>query len=218
MATSSHTTLTVAEALVVIAICFGLPILTSVDALFNTYPDAPLTDAGAIGLIVVEAILSGGALLFLKARGFALGTLIPRPTLRDSLVAALVVLSAWLIGFIVTGPLPAQPTQAVDATLAASSVSMVVMVALICINSAFEEVFLLGILMRGLRGLGLSVAIGVPLLVRVLYSLYQGPVNVVWVLVFGLCFSLAYARKQALWTPVLAHFLWDISTLATALP
>jgi membrane protease YdiL (CAAX protease family) len=79
-------------------------------------------------------------------------------------------------------------------------------------------VFLLGVLMRGLRGLGLSVAIGVPLLVRVLYSLYQGPVNVVWVLVFGLCFSLAYARKQALWTPLLAHFLWDISTLATALP
>jgi membrane protease YdiL (CAAX protease family) len=218
MATSSHTTLTVAEALVVIAICFGLPILTSVDALFNTYPDAPLTDAGAIGLILVEAILSGGALLFLKARGFALGTLIPRPTLRDSLVAALVMLSAWLIGFVVTAPLPTQPTQALDSTLVASSVSMVVMVALACINSAFEEVFLLGVLMRGLRGFGLSVAIGVPLLVRVLYSLYQGPINVVWVLVFGLCFSLAYARKQALWTPVLAHFLWDISTLATALP
>ena len=218
MATSSHTTLTVAEALVVIAICFGLPILTSVDAMFSTYPDAPLTDAGAIGLILVEAILSGGALLFLKARGFALGTLIPRPTLRDSLIAALVMLSAWLIGFIVTAPLPTQPTQALDSTLVASSVSMLVMVAVACINSAFEEVFLLGVLMRGLRGLGLSVAIGVPLLVRVLYSLYQGPVNVVGVLVFGLCFSLAYARKQALWTPVLAHFLWDISTLANALP
>lgn len=218
MATSSRTTITFAEALVVIAICFGLPILTSVDALFNTYPDAPLTDAGAIGLILFEVILSGGALLYLKARGFALGALIPRPTVRDSLGAALVVLSAWLIGFIVTSPLPSQPTQPVDATLAASSVSMVVMIALACINSAFEEVFLLGVLMRGLRGFGLSLAIGVPLLVRVLYSLYQGPVNVVWVLVFGLCFSLAYARKQALWTPVLAHFFWDLSTLATAQP
>ncbi|MFZ2990482.1 CPBP family intramembrane glutamic endopeptidase, partial [Ideonella sp.] len=78
------------------------------------------------------------------------------------------------------------------------------------VNGAFEEIFLLGVLVRGLRAYGLSVAIGVPLLVRVLYHLYQGPLGAVWILAFGLTFTLVYLRTQQLWPLVLAHILWDI--------
>ena len=73
----------------------------------------------------------------------------------------------------------------------------------------------MGVLVRGLRSHGLSVAIGFPLLVRVLCHLYQGPMGVLWILAFGLLFSLSYVRRPVLWPLVLAHILWDIVPFTT---
>lgn len=92
---------------------------------------------------------------------------------------------------------------------------MPVIIAFALVNATFEEVFLLGVLVRGLRSQGLSIAIGLPLLVRVLYHLYQGPVGAVWILVFGLFFSLCYVRRPVLWPLVFAHVLWDIVPFTT---
>ncbi|MGZ5119554.1 MAG: CPBP family glutamic-type intramembrane protease, partial [Burkholderiales bacterium] len=66
------------------------------------------------------------------------------------------------------------------------------------INGTYEEVFLLGFLLRGLRQFGFSLTVGVPLLIRVLYHLYQGPVGAMWILGFGLLFSLYYFRFRLL--------------------
>ena len=84
------------------------------------------------------------------------------------------------------------------------------------VNGTFEEVFLLGVLVRGLRAHGLPFAIGVSLLVRVLYHLYQGPLGAVWVLSIGLMLTLFYVRGKQLWPPVLAHILWDIVPVVAA--
>lgn len=54
------------------------------------------------------------------------------------------------------------------------------------------------------------MVVGVPLLVRVLYHLYHGPVGALWILTFGLVFTAFYLRSVNLWPPVLAHVLWDI--------
>jgi membrane protease YdiL (CAAX protease family) len=81
------------------------------------------------------------------------------------------------------------------------------------VNGTYEEVFLLGFLQRGLRSYGLSIAVGVAVLVRVLYHLYQGPVGTLWVLGFGAVFSLYYLRSEQLWPPAFAHILWDIIPL-----
>ena len=80
----------------------------------------------------------------------------------------------------------------------------------------FEEVFLLGVLVRGLRAYGVSIAIGFPLLIRLLYHLYQGPLGAVWVLAFGLTFTLFYVRIGRLWPAVFAHMLWDIVPVVLA--
>ena len=69
-------------------------------------------------------------------------------------------------------------------------------------------------LVRGLRGFGLSVAVGVPLFVRLLYHLYQGPVGALWVMAFGLVMTLFYVRSGDLWPPVFAHILGDIVPFA----
>ncbi len=91
-----------------------------------------------------------------------------------------------------------------------AGVSLASTVLFAMVNGTFEEIFLLGVLARGLRGYGLSVAIGVSLLVRVLYHLYQGPLGAVSVLAVGLTFTLFYLRGEQLWPPVLAHILLDI--------
>lgn len=94
--------------------------------------------------------------------------------------------------------------------VAEATLTLPLIVAFAIINGTFEEVFLLGVLTRGLRRHGLSLAIGLPLLVRVSYHLYQGPVGAVWILTFGLLFALLYVRTGSLWPPVFAHILWDI--------
>jgi membrane protease YdiL (CAAX protease family) len=91
-----------------------------------------------------------------------------------------------------------------------ANISLPVLIIMAMVNGTFEEVFLLGFLQRGLRNYGPSVALGVTLLVRLMYHLYQGPIGAVWITGFGLVFGLFYLRFQALWPVVLAHILWDI--------
>lgn len=201
--------LTMAEAAIVSVLCFGVFIATSTQAVLAGFPAARFSDAGNEWSIVVEAILALAALLYLRMRNFDTASLYPRPTLRESLMGLVAFALSWLIGLAVTAPLAtAEQPLLVDFSYSASSLPLIVLFAMV--NGAFEEVFLLGVLVRGLRGYGLSIAIGVPLLVRVSYHLYQGPVGVVWVLVIGLTFTLIYLRLGRLWPLVLAHILWDI--------
>lgn len=83
-------------------------------------------------------------------------------------------------------------------------------VPLAIVNGAYEEVFLLGFLMRGLRRFGASNAIGVSLLVRLLHHMYQGPLGALSVLVFGGVLSIFYWRKGQLFPAVFAHVLAHI--------
>lgn len=78
------------------------------------------------------------------------------------------------------------------------------------VNGTHEEVFLLALLLRGLRRYGLPVALGISLLVRLSYHLYQGPLGAVYVTMFGLVLSLYYVASGKLFPVVIAHALWDI--------
>ncbi len=103
-----------------------------------------------------------------------------------------------------------QPEQPIDRIMVDTKLSMSVIVAFALVNGAFEEIFLLGVLVRGLRGFGLSVAMGLPLLVRVMYHLYQGPIGAIMILFFGWVFTVYYVRYGKLWPVVFAHILGDI--------
>lgn len=202
-------TLSITEAIVVTVICFGLPIVSSVQAVFAGFPEAQFSDADNIWLVCIEFVLAGAALLYLRARHFDIRSLYPQPTLRGALLGVGLFLACWLLGATVTALFnaPERPGM-IEFSFAGVSLASTILVALV--NGTFEEVFLLGVLVRGLRGLGLSLAIGLPLLVRVLYHLYQGPLGVIWVVSFGVTLTLAYVITRQLWPPVLAHVLWDI--------
>lgn len=88
------------------------------------------------------------------------------------------------------------------------SLPMIVIVAMV--NGAYEEIFLLGFLQRGLAGFSVSTAMGISILVRMLYHTYQGPVGALSIVCYGLIVSGYYARSKSLFAPVFAHILADI--------
>jgi membrane protease YdiL (CAAX protease family) len=211
-----RTNLSIHEAAVVSAICFGLFIVWSTQAVLSGFPEARFSDSGDAWMALVEAVLAASALLYLRARSFDVWSLYPQPDLRGTLFGLGLFVAAWLAGVIATAPFmsPGGPSQVTEFSFSGVSIASTVLFAMA--NGAFEEVFLLGVLVRGLRAYGLSIAIGVPLLVRLLYHLYQGPLGAVWVLAFGLTFTLFYIRNSRLWPAVFAHTLWDIVPVVLA--
>jgi hypothetical protein len=88
------TTLTIWEAALVAVICFGFFILTSTEAVFARFPDTPFTDAGSIWIIGYEFTAGFIAVLFLRSRGFHLGSLMPQPGLKGALIGMGLLLAA----------------------------------------------------------------------------------------------------------------------------
>lgn len=211
MALTQRTTTTPYEALAVTGMAFGMFIVGSVRAVANNFAAAPFSDASLIWMVVVEVMLANAALVFLHMRGFAVSTLVPTPTFKGAIVGIALFFVAWLVSQLVVAPFAdGQPRQPIEAMITEAKVTLPAVVAMAMINGTFEEVFLLGFLLRGLRGYGLSVALSITLLVRVLCHLYQGPLGPLWVIGFGLTFAVYYMRSAQLWPPVFAHILWDI--------
>ncbi len=206
---AARTTTTVFEALAVTGICFGLMIWQSIAAVFAGFPSSAFTDEGTLWLVFLELTFSAVALVFLRARGFAIATLYPSPTGWGILHGIGLYIAAWLLVLLVVAPFN-HTSQPIDEMVSGASLSLSFVVALAVVNATFEEVFLLGFLVRGLRGFGLSVAIGASLLVRVLYHLYQGPLGALSVVAFGLALTLYFVASDRLWPPVFCHMLADI--------
>jgi membrane protease YdiL (CAAX protease family) len=202
-------TISILDAVVVSTICFGMAIVFSIQAVLAGFPTAKFSESGNTWMIGLEVVLSATALIYLYMRGFDISSLYPSPTIVGSFAGLGLFFLAWIVGLVVVTPfVSGQKPQVVEFSFTGISLLSTIMFAMV--NGTFEEIFLLGVLVRGLRGLGLSLAIGIPLLVRILYHLYQGPAGVIWILAFGLTFSFSYVRSQQLWPPVLAHILWDI--------
>jgi uncharacterized protein len=208
-------TITLTEAAIVSIICFGFFIYWSTEAVLSNFPQAKFTDNGNTWSIVIEGMLTLIALVYLRSRNFDITSLYPKPDLRGTLLGLGVFILAWLVGIIATTPF-AYSAQPMMTEFSYTNVSLASTVIYAMVNGVFEEVFLLGVLVRGLRGYGLSVAIGAPLLVRVLYHLYQGPLGAVWILAFGLTFTFVYLRTKQLWPLAFAHILWDIVPVVAA--
>ena len=203
------TTLSWTEAAVTTVLCFGLFIFSAFQAVSNDFPDAHFSEAGIAQMIGIELVLALIALFYLKSRNFDIGSLYPQPTLRGTLQGLLVFASAFVCGLVLVRVFQ-RPDQDGTIGFSFSGISLGARIALALVNGTFEEVFLLGVLVRGLRGFGLSIAIGLPLLVRLLYHVYQGPQGLAWVGGFGITLTLAYIFSRSLWPSVLAHILWDI--------
>jgi uncharacterized protein len=206
-----RTTTTPAEALGIVILCFGWFIVGSAYAVSSGFRSASFSEGGVFGLIVLELILGVLAMYVLASRGFDVASLYPRPSVSGSAAGVVLALVAAVVAWMATSVFNGSDySEPLERLMGGSPIGLPALVLLGIVNGAYEEMFLLGFLLRGLRGHGLAVAVGVSLLVRMLYHLYQGPLGAVYVGAFGLVLSLYYVASGKLFPVVLAHAMWDI--------
>lgn len=205
-----------AEAAVVVGLVFGWFILLSLLATAAGFPvGARYSNAAIIGVTLGQVAFAALALRFLVQRGHRLGELLPRPTLLGTLMGIALCLLFWVLWPLVANGLSLGRliTTPVAPLVAQAPPSLYVLVVLACFNALYEETFLLGYLARVFERSGALFAIGVAVLVRILYHLYQGPIGAVSVLLFGLLVTVFYWRTRLLWPAVVAHAASDIAAL-----
>lgn len=217
VAASRKSTLSWMEAVVVAALCFGLFSLWSIQAVLAGFPAAEYSNDGVLQMIGLELMLSGAALLFLRVRGFDVASLLPRPTWWDTLLGALTYLAAWVLETVCMAVYESvvPPAAAHDVVqFSFTGLTVATLIGFSIVNGMFEEVFLLGALTRGLRQWGLGLAVGLPILLRLLYHTYQGPLGAISVVAFGLTVTAVYVKTGRLWPSVYAHILADVIPMA----
>lgn len=210
VAPQKRTVTTPLEALVVCAICFGWFIYDSTVSWLGGQV-IPFSDEGHVRTMAFEAFLAILAIAGLHSRGFSVESLVPVPKATDVGVGLLLYIGATLYAVSAT-ELFAVPGQVepIDRMVTSARISLPTLIASSVINGAFEEVFLLGFLVRGLRGYGLTLAIGASLFVRLLYHTYQGPLGALSALIFGAVLTLYFIESEKLFPAVLAHAIADV--------
>jgi uncharacterized protein len=207
-----------ADAAVVVAICFGWFIYASVDAVLAGFPVGSFSDAEFLSLMLYELALASLALIYLRLRGYDLKWLLPRPTAIGCIIGILlhvaVAIAAWPI-YIFAGSADTA-SQPIGEMIAGSTYSMPMLVGMSIVNGWFEETFLTGYLLQGMLHMGAALSIGIVSLIRLAYHLYQGPLGAVSALVFGVVVGVYYWRTRDLWSVIVAHVYGDIAGFVMA--
>lgn len=200
------------EALGIVVLCFGWFIVSSLQSLAAWQAGASarvFSDHTLASVVVTELIFGAVAIAVLQARGYPLRALYPRPSWSGAFLGAGLYLGATALARLAMELAPHPARMPVEEMAAQAQVSLPVIMLVSVVNGAYEEVFLLGYLMRGLRRYGASTALGITLLVRLLYHMYQGPVGALGVTLFGAVIGIYYQRTGRLFPVVASHVIAD---------
>ena len=206
-----------AEFLVVIFICFGGFIVSSIwwYVAFGQAANHSLFDTvGNITLIIHEMIALFAVGVFLSVRGWPLETLKFDVSWANSFRGVGLVLLYYVLYYAAYKIFPINDGYSSQSTsLHTVTLGLVLSGILVSIiNPIFEEIIVVGYVMTvvGAR-YGAVAAIGVSTLIRVLYHLYQGDAAFISILPLGILFGLAYWQRRSLWPLILAHGLLDLA-------
>jgi membrane protease YdiL (CAAX protease family) len=204
------------EFAVVIGLCLGWSIFESVRDVALGRPVPRLTEGDLLTLAAVElgtGLLAGG---FLALRGWAWEAFNVRVTWKTT-GGGLLLVGASYASFI-AGAIVVAMTPGGEQTLRAlpdfPGVSIPVALLGSVVNGCFEELVLVGYVFRVLERQGLGVAMGTSVLLRLLMSLYQGPLGATGILLLGMLYGVIYWDYHQLWPLILAHTLLDLLALA----
>jgi len=205
-----------ADVVVVVLICFGWFILGSIGAVASGFPTRAFDDSTFAAIILLEVILGLAAIGYLRFRGYDLFSFVPHVTGIGCLFGiglyAITSLATWpLYAVIGRVDLAAQP---IEQMIAGASISLPWLLGVSVVNGFYEESFLVGYLLRELEVFGASLAVGVTVLIRVLYHLYQGPLGAIYIVVFGIVLAIYYLRTKQLWPVIFAHMFTDLAGFA----
>jgi membrane protease YdiL (CAAX protease family) len=206
------------EALGIVVLCFGWFIVSSLQSVAAWQSGASargFSDNILVSVVLTELIFGAVAIAVLQARGYPLRTLYPRPSWSGVFLGAGLYLGATALATLAMTLAPHPAGLPIEEMAVRAQVSLPVVMLLSIVNGTYEEVFLLGYLMRGLRRYGASTALGITLLVRLLYHTYQGPLGALGVVLFGAVLGIYYQRSRRLFPVVAAHVITDAIALGS---
>lgn len=206
------------EAALLVAITFGWFILSSIVVVLTGFqPTGKFSDTSLITILLVELVLGTLALTFLRYRGYRLRDLLPVPSWGGSLEGILLCAATIVASMAVTMLVPSNhdAEQPITQMMTGVHPSLGIVIVISMFNGLYEETFLLGYLARGFAAMGASFALGLSVLVRLLYHLYQGPSGALSIVVFGVILGAVYLRTRRLWPAVVAHVLVDVVALSS---
>ena len=197
-----------AEFALVVALAFGLPLLGSLSAVMSyTGGEIVFGDADVYATVAFELVVGAIVAWVLRNRGWKLSDFAIYASKGSTILGAILagmILVVWLVLEVVIGKASTVSTAGMPAVVVGSLV-----------NPVFEEMLVLGYVVQALRKrFGLTSAFNISLAFRVLYHLYEGPLAVVPLAVFGLVMTLVYVRMGRLWPCIVAHGILDFVGLA----
>ena len=206
------------EFFLVVTLSFAYFVGTSLTALLSGIRELELTTGRALRGIATEIAILLVVGWILRVRGWTLGR-ITAPFSWSALIGGIPLFIAYYVLY--------ATTMLVVLAFYSNAASLIrvrmvphapfaVVLALILINSIFEEALVTGYVVAALSGQGAALAITASTLLRLLYHLYQGPVASLSILPLGLLFGAVYWRWKTLWPLVAAHTLANIAAFATA--
>jgi membrane protease YdiL (CAAX protease family) len=215
-----------AEFVVVILTAFGTFILTSLHVLLSgrageeTGPLGFITSNQLYGIVIYELSIAPVVISILFLRGwrladFPLGAS-RALTILGAGIAVLTVAGDWVFT-VVLRSLFANIRSAMDAyesvvPLGGPSFASVVILSIV--NPVYEEVFVCGYVIAALRErFGVTTAVNVSVLIRVLYHLYQGLDAFPFHAMYGLIQAYVFAHTGRLWPLIVSHAILDFYAL-----
>ena len=205
-----------AEFAVVILGAFGLFVLVELLPEPPSAAEGRITSAQLQFMSVYELVVGAALAAFLAARGFGLKRLGLQPGLVESAVGlglALAMMAGALIVEILFTALHADEAIR-QASFTTPGVTLATIATTSVINAIYEEVFVCGYVITVLKDrTDPWTAIKLSAGIRLLYHVYQGPLGMTFVILFGITMAYYYIHRGRLWPPIVAHAVYDFIAL-----
>ena len=206
------------EFFLVVTLSFAYFVATSLTVLILRVREYELTTGRALRGVATETAILAVVGWILHVRGWQLRRLTV-PWSWFALLGGIPLLIAYYLLYVVARLVV---VAAYPASAHLTMVRMIpaapwgVILALIVVNSVFEETLVTGYVVAALSEQGAALAITASTLLRFLYHLYQGPVASLSILPLGILFGAVYWRWKTLWPLFAAHTLANILAFAVA--
>jgi len=211
-----------AEFMIVILVAFGYFILRSFSWIFEISEENAIvlfTNLDLYWLIVLELVALLLVAVFLYLRNYKFSDFNFAFSLESSTYGLVLFSANYILYYLLYMTVATVFTELFNnaITISASpfeiNTTIPAIIAISIVNPVFEETIVVGYIVKSLeKSLAPAVIIGLSVLIRLSYHVYQGPIILVSILPMGLLFAWLYWKTRRLWPLILAHAVLDFTS------
>lgn len=205
-----------AELVLVIAICLGYPLATSLLVLLSGQRRVEMTSAHALFGIAFELLALSLTFVILRARGWRLEDLGLRFSWKAA-AAGIPLFVFYLLIYLITATMLLQVWPGARNALTfhyADSTPAGLLLLFIAVNAFFEETIVTAYVITALSRDGAAFAITASTLLRFAWHLYQGPLASISIIPLGLLFATMFWSRRNVWPLIVAHTIANVVSFA----